>query len=169
MHISRLRTCSSQGRVLISLLWIAGLILGCCLALFQSETTLLFIRQISRQRMSVVVLTISLLCPFVISYFAFRLRLWFVIYLIVFIKATCFSFCALCLEIAFGDAGWLVYRLYLFSDSCCVIILMWFWNHCIAIDSEKLNRSFYFCFAMIAAVCFMDFIIVSPFVIKLFD
>ena len=169
MHRFKITMHFSRGRLLNSTLWIFGLIFGCYLALQLPDRSIIFISHIYKHQLSVAALFVSLSIPLVLSFLAFKLHLKTLIFLVTFFKGVCFSFCALCLLFAFGDAGWLVYRFYLFSDSCSVIILNWFWNHYFNEEIATLKKGFTCCSLAILAICFIDFLLVSPFVKTLFD
>lgn len=169
MHLYRLSTHFPLRRVLLVFVWLFGLILGCYFAtVASSNESIHIVRQVLQSEPSIIGLFISLIIPLVTSFLAIKLRLNLLILPIAFIKAVCFSFCAMCLIFAFGDAGWLLCRLYVFSDSCAVVVLLLFWIHCIPGDVVALNKNFCYCLVSISAICFVDYFLVSPFAMKLF-
>ncbi len=168
MQLFRYTRRFQWGRLFLSAFWISGLLLGCYLAMLLPKESISFVRQISIQQQSIIGLFFSLNIPLLLSFFAFKLRLQFLILPIAFVKAVCFSFCALCLVFTFGDAGWLLYRFYIFSDSCAVIVLLWFWIRYFREDPVNLDKCFYFCLAAISAIWIVDYVLVSPFAMMLF-
>ena len=159
-----------QGRkALLAIFWILGLFLGCYLATELSTEVVFTISTITEQRTSIFVLFLLPAISLLLSYFAARLRLQLLMIPIAMGKAICFSFCASCLIFAFEDAGWLLYRFYLFSDSISVIILIWFWNRHISSNTDSLNKHLIFSLTAIFVISMSDYFLVSPFVRMLWN
>lgn len=155
-------------RLSVAVFWIAGLTLGCYLASVTSSVPPSFAHRLSTQQLSALPLLISLLLPLLLSFFAVELRARYLILPIAFFKAFFFGFCGVYLILAFGDAGWLLRRFYMFSGFCTVVIQLWFWIRYIAGDTTQLKVHFHCCTLLIFLACLIDFSIVSPFVKMLF-
>ena len=108
--------------------WVIGLVFGFVVAMAIPVENLSLIRTIRNSGVSFAGLAVSVLLPFAVSVVAAWLRLPLIILPVTFVKAFAYSFCATGLMLSFGDAGWLIYKLYLFSDSCMCIGFIWFWN-----------------------------------------
>ena len=169
MHIIRLLHTVPRGRTLLSIVWFSGLICGCLLALAQPKESIEFVGSIYQVNISIPGLLLSLFLPFVFSVLVVWMRLPILLLPIAFIKSICFSFCTSCLILAFGNAGWLLYRFYVFSDSFAVVILLWFWNRRICESAHNLILETLCCFLALFCVFFIDLNIVSPFARTLFN
>ena len=166
MHLFKSRGMVSWPRSLIAIIWIAGLVFGCFLAPDNSRHFVILRLQ---QRPSAIILIVLMAIPLAVSFLAIKLNVSVLLYPIAFIKAAGFAFCALCLASSFGSAGWLLYHFYIFSDSCCVVFLIWFWNRSLDENCTCLTRHFVQCLFAIIVVCFADYLLVSPFAVSLFN
>ncbi len=156
-------------RVLVAVVWISGLILGIFLSRPISSDTFALIRTIRYSQTSFLRLFLFLVFPLILSVAVVWLRVPILILPLVFIKAVCFALCASVIILAFDDAGWLLSRLYIFSDTFAVIVLLWFWNRYINGWTFKLKTDFVLCFIVLFIICCIDSLFVSPFTSMLFN
>lgn len=168
MHIMRSMNTVPRGRALVTIVWLAGLIGGCLLASIQPKESIDLVRSIYYADAPISGLLITSMLPFAFSALVVWLRLPVLLLPIAFVKSICFSFCASCLILTFGNAGWLLYRFFIFSDSFAVVILLWFWNHHINAGANNLKLETVCCFLALFCIFFIDFNIVAPFARTLF-
>ena len=116
---------------------------------------------------SIVGLAFSVFLPFLLSAFAVYWNRPRFLYIISFVKAWSFTFAAYGICQAFGSAGWLVRFLVQFSDICLLCPLCWFLLRHIRSGSQLWRRDLEFCTLAAAAVCSIDYCVVSPFVVAL--
>lgn len=165
----RITKCIQWSKWLVSAFWFVGIALGYCLATIVPDVSIAMVNQISRQEPSVVGLLFSTVTPLLIAFFAVKLRKRFALLTVLLIKAFSFSFCAVCVLLAFNDAGWLLYRFYLFSNSCSTVVLTWFCFRYINGDHTDLLKHFLYCILTVFLILLIDIILVAPFVWTLFN
>ena len=158
----------SVHKLLLVSVWILGLFLGCYFASRIPADTVSLMRSVTDDRLSIVAIILVLILPLFMSAILLRITMPVLIFPLVLIKAFCFSFCSYGLVIAFADAGWLVRWLLVFSDSCIVVLLLWFWFRNIAGDRRTLKADLAVCSIASALIVFFDYLIVSPFTQMLF-
>lgn len=155
--------------LLLSCIWVTGLFAGFYYALHASTFLSSLMRSVAKSRLSIVGLLFTLSLPFFTSAFFLRLSKPMLILAVAFIKAFCFSCCSYSLTVAFGDAGWLVRSLLLFSSSCSTVILLWFWVRNLSCENEAIKADFLLCMIANVLIGCIDYIVVSPFVGILLD
>ena len=116
---------------------------------------------------SIVSLIIAVLFPFLFSAFAVYLGKPGLLYLVCFLKSWAFTLAAYGTVVAFGYAGWLVQFLLQFSDILLLWLLYWFCLRHISKTEASAKRDFGICTAAIAAVCGIDYCVISPFLVGL--
>ena len=155
--------------LILSLCWSAGLILGNRLAVQLPDAHFSLMRTAAQSRVSIVGMVIVAFLPLILSVAA----LWFskpmLLSFIAFSKALSFGFCITMTNIAFGDAGWLVGRMLLFTDSIMAVVMLWLWFRSINGAYPMQKRDICICFAVAATVLLVDIYAVSPFMISLFQ
>ena len=152
--------------VFLAFFWCMGLLTGAILAQYSGEIHFSLMRRAAACSVSIVGL-FTVLLPFLFTAFAVVLSNCFLFYPIAFLKALTFSYHACVVSAAFGDAGWLVRYLFLFTDACTIPVLLWIWirgsgNRCIG-----LLHGTGICVLIACAVGLIDFCIVSPFLAML--
>lgn len=151
-------------RFLLILIWFLGFFAGIWIAAQTSTTTSSLMRSVVNDRSSIVGLLTVLTVPFLVSAVLFKLSLPLLGLFIVFIKSLLFSCCSYGLVLAFGDAGWLVRWLLLFSDSSVIVLLLWFWIRNIAGQGSNFKTDLLFCILITVLIGCVDYYIISPFV-----
>ena len=151
----------------IAVAWTCGLLLG---AYFIRQTALFSVMCSARFcRISIVGLLLSLALPILLSCILLRfLRFHFILPLVM-LKACSFFSSYAGLMIAYGNAGWLVSSMLLFSDFFLVVILLLLWFN--AAVGKRFKP--FFCFIVYGVLpmvvgCF-DYFVVSPYVAMLLD
>lgn len=153
----------------LAFFWIFGLFCGIELSLYAGSSLFSLMRGGVSYSVSIVSLFLITLLPFLFSGFIMYIRSPFLLRLLCYIKGLTFGFLSAGFFAAWSDAGWLVGRLFMFSDFLSLIPLWWSWL-CIGSQQNKL------CFRPIligsfisgCIVC-LDFFYVSPILVKLFE
>lgn len=146
--------------------WILGLFSGAILAQHADEIQFSLMRRAAFCPVSIVGL-FAVLLPFLITAFAVCVSNYWLFLPIAFSKAFLFSYNACIVSAAFGNAGWLVRYLLLFTDACTIPILLWLWIRGICGYRSRFVRIVGLCAILSVAVGFIDFCIVSPFLAML--
>lgn len=152
-----------HNRVLIILFWCLGLITGYFFGMQTPVQILSLMRTSLSERVSIVCRMISLFLPFFFFFVILRFLTPVLFIPLAFLKAYSFAFCYCCISIAFGYAGWLMRIFYLFSDSCSLVLLIWFLLSHFTWEREKNIRELAVCFAVIGLLSCFDYFIASPF------
>lgn len=108
-------------------------------------------------------LAVVLLLPLLISFVAFYFRIPILILLIGFLKAITFSFCSCGILYAYGDAGWLLRFLLLFSDSTMLFLLCWYWLRHLEGNRLRLAQDTVLCIFGAILIGIIDYMYISPF------
>lgn len=153
--------------LLLASFWTTGLLIGYTVAAKTSISLLM--RAFTLERVSIVGLVLVTILPLILSAAAYRLSVPYFILPIAFIKAFLFSFCACALALVYTDAGWLARWLYIFSDSLMVIFLLWFWVRNIPNVKGSVQKDFVICLIAASLLISIDYFIVSPFSVMLFN
>ena len=162
------RCTNVHPRILFLVVWVIGLVLGFFFAMKMPDEALSVIRTIRNSDVSFAGLLVSLLLPFALSVVALWFHFPLVILPLAFIKAFAYSFCASVLMRSFGEAGWLIYRLYLFSDSCMSVVFIWFWNRNICQITDGWKKDSVLCLIISVFVFCIDFSFVTPLLKQVF-
>ncbi len=160
--ISGIRKTLPVRTISVAVVWILGLLVG-----------VLFVRQAAFAslmcsvlflRISIVGLVVSLAIPLALTYILLRFFYFYSILPLIFLKAFSFACCYSGIMIAFGNAGWLVSGMVLFSDFFLVVLLLLQWFNAAAGKRYGPHRYFIvYCLVPIIVVCF-DYLVVSPYV-----
>ena len=118
--------------------WVSGLFAGLYTVSDLPGSVLPLVHSILYRPTSIAGIILVQLFPLFLSLIACRLHRPYLIIPVAFFKAFSFAYCAFGIILAFGDAGWMMRWLFLFSDSIMVVFLLWFW-----IRSFSENRKFW--------------------------
>ena len=116
--------------VFLAFIWCLGLWCGIGLCFSAGESIVSLMRMVARHPVSIVNLLAVNLLPFLFSAVFVYLRSWHWLSALCFFKATLFGFVSAGVYFAFGDAGWLVWPMMMFSDFLCLIPLWLYWISC---------------------------------------
>lgn len=147
---------------ILSATWVAGLLAGLYTVSIVPTSYFSLMRSILYDRMSIVVLVLTLIFPFLFSYVAYRLSMPFLIFPIAFLKAFTFAYSAFGVVMAYGDAGWMMRWLLLFSDSFIVVLLLWFWFRNASANRITLNKALLVCVLLASFICLFDYSVILP-------
>ena len=147
--------------------WFLGIALGCLAANASAAILVELIRSSIGTDLSIIgALTVAVL-PFLLSAFAISFDQRWLLLLISIGKAFSFSYCAWGVCLAFGQSGWLVLILFLFTDLFLVPLLYFYWLQHIRGDrTPKVWELPVFLAAAIAIAC-IDHRFVAPFLTTL--
>lgn len=155
--------------VLISFVWIVGLLFGCHLGLQLTDSGILLMYNAIRFPFSFASLYFILFLPFILSALFVRLSAPLLSLIVVFIKALSIGCCTCGIMLAYSSAGWLIRFLLLFSDTLIIILLIWFWIRNIAGDGKKLNADVFLSAVFLFIISCVDYFVVSVFLSELLN
>ncbi len=155
--------------IAVAVLWTLGLLLGIICALNINESYLSLMRTAAACRVSIVGLFTSAYLPFLIVTFFAYIRKRCLVYFFSVCNVISFAFCAMSATLAFGNAGWLVQPLLQFSNVCLLPLYCWFVLKLATGNLTAIKRDFVLVSVVSAAVCGLDYCLVSPFLAKLIE
>lgn len=151
----------------LTIVWVSGILIGAMLA--NKTSAQLSGYTLFPERTTFLGLLISAILPLVISAIVIKIRAPILILPIAFIKSFSYSYTGFLLYSFYGDAGWLAEWLCLFSDPIVIVSCLWFWLKNISAKSIFVNKDLLICsFISFGALC-IDYFIVSPFSVMLFN
>ena len=148
-NFSRRRVCC----LLLALFWCVGLVLGVRAAFIVDNVFVSLMRLAVSSPVSIVGLLGSCLLPFLFTALAVFLSQDWLILPVCFLKSFTYGLCAKTIALTFGDSGWLIQLLFLFSDTCMLSVLFWFWIRHLAGNKATVVRD--------TAICIVVFIILG--------
>ena len=113
--------------VILLICWSGFLIFGIYSAAQVRYINSSLMRALINSRMTIVSLACVVFLPFFCSVVAFRLRWRLLLFLVVCIKAFAFGYSCCLVYLTFGNAGWLMRWLLVFTDSISVVPLLCYW------------------------------------------
>lgn len=114
--------------VLLALSWVFGLGFGALTFRYGKDQLLSLMPPVLSSRWSIVGLAASSFLPFLFSVFAVYISFPLLLTLICFSRAFLYAYIACGIQCCFGDAGWLVRWLLLFSDTLSIPVLYLYWQ-----------------------------------------
>ena len=78
-----------------------------------------------------------------------------------FVKSFSYAFVRSFTCISFGDAGWIVGAMMVFSDTLVMCVLHWFWIRHLHFIQKSAKRDLLICFVLSLVACFIDYFWVS--------
>lgn len=147
--------------------WVLGILFGMHFVSFVSEPFSSLIRTGVYSRVTTAGLLTVLLLPLFASAITVYFFIPYLQYFICFLKAFCFGCCLYCSVHTFAAAGWLIMSLMMFSDSCMLVPLLWFWCRHITGNRQSLKRDVYYCLTAAVLIGFVDYFIISPYLVGL--
>lgn len=155
--------------MLLVLFWCTGLILGVYTASIAENTLVSLMRSAVFSSVSIVGLLGSFLLPFLFTVLAVFLSKSWLILPICLAKSFSFALCARAVALAFGDSGWLLQLLFLFSDTIMLSVLCWFWARHIEGGRVTVIRDAAICIVVFIILGTLDYCCVSPFLAMLIN
>ena len=169
-HAAELTRYFKNNRFLIafSLFWFAGILAGFGLFHLCKPFVFLQMRSAVLQPVSIVGLFCSIFLPLFCTYISVLINRPIIVLVVCFFKAASFCFSFSCVSALYDTASWLLYMLFMFSDSCFLLILFFLWLRYPYNYDAKSKRIFCFSILVALLIIFGDYFIVSPFLIGLF-
>lgn len=155
--------------VFLAFLWICGLFCGMFFVSVAEDAFLPLMRTVAYSRVSIVGLAAVLVFPLAISAATVYLTVPAFLFPICFFKAFSFGCCLYSVSVAFGSAGWLVRVLLLFSDSCMMVPLLWFWCRHQAGNRDLIKQDLVVCASCAALIGATDYFLISPYLAELMN
>lgn len=164
LHLILPKNVRKVSTVFLACAWVSGLVLGAVLP--ANDFLVSAMRRAAAGPVSITGLLAAILLPFLFSAFAVYSSEFWLLIPIAFIKAFLFSFSGAAVIYSFGQSGWLVRLLLIFSDSLMLPFLWWYWLQ--ALSFGKTRFLFNSICVLIAAFIIgsLDFTVISPFLVK---
>lgn len=151
----------------LAFLLCCGYLLGAFLTTVSGDYVSSMMRTAVTSRVSIVCLLPVILFPFLITAFAVYIGQFWILAPIAFCKAFSFGYLSSCILCSFGNSGWLIQLLFLFSDGVSLPILCWFWIRLLDSRGAKMNHSFAIVSVLIFLIVIFDCQFISPFLVSL--
>lgn len=157
-------------RPLISFFMFLGLLCGIFLAVNSDPFISSMMRTAPFGSVSIVGLFTVLFLPFLLAAFAVFISSTWLLFPLCFVRLLSFAYSAKIAILAFGDAGWLVRWLLMFSSAMLLPLFVWFcMRHGDGEKRENLWMDFAICAVLILVIGSLDYHIISPFLVGLID
>jgi hypothetical protein len=153
----------------LSAVWIFGLLAGLCSISVSPASVFYVMYSPLNNALTLTGLLLTQTFPLIISCIIYRSEKLFLILPVVFLKAFSFLYCTLGVVIAYADAGWMMRYLILFSDSCVVVLLLWFWIRNFTGREVCFFRDFLICLSTVIVICLVDYFVIYPLFLRLTD
>lgn len=154
---------------LLNAFWVVGLLSGILVSLSFRELLVPMLRQAVCEDNSVSGFLVVSVLPFIFCAYSVSLSEHWLLPLIGGLKALSFGFCACGVALAFGQSGWLIRMLLLFSDCITVPLLYWFSLRHISGRTSRVLRDMVVVIVVLLVVGYADCMVVSPFLARLFS
>ena len=147
--------------------WFLGIALGCMAAAASGPVLADLVRRSTGATLSITGAMTAAVLPLLLSAFAVSFsEPWLLLFISTF-KAFSFSFCAWGVCLAFGQSGWLVLFLFLFSDFLLIPLQYFYWLRHIRGDIKPTFSELPLFLAAAAGVGCIDFWYIAPFLASL--
>jgi hypothetical protein len=146
----------------ICVFWISGLVTGLYAASNAPASVFPLVRSLLYHRTSIISLTLVIFFPIFVSCIAYWLDKSYCIFPIAFLKAFSYAYCTFNVVLAYGDAGWMMRWIILFSDSCFVVLLLWFWIRNFSKGSVSFKFNLLVCCVLSTIICLFDYFAIIP-------
>lgn len=159
--------CCRTVYIVLSLLWISGLLLGILMSCFADSVLSPTMLSAPDGSLSIFCFLSALLLPLIISVLSVYLSQPCIIFPVVFTKAFLFSFVGFGFLNSFVTSGWLMRCLMMFSDSLALPILWCVWLQAFSNDRRALMQFSALAAALILLIGFFDYAFIVPFLATL--
>lgn len=153
--------------VSLSFLWCFGLSCGFLFALYVEPYVSSWMYSRVVGPVSIVGLLVAHVFPLIISIIAIRFRVTAVTLPIALFKSFLIGFCQCCVYFVFGNAGWMVKTLLMFSGSVNSVLLLYFWVLFINQTGQWHIKESLMFLSITVSVCMLDFYFVAPYLFSL--
>ena len=149
---------------LLVFLWILGLALG---YLLSKPCYIPLMRSALLQPVSIVGFIVCIFLPLILTSLSICLEKPILILIVCFIKSAAYGFSCGLISLIFCSASWLVRFLFLFSDSCFLLVLLSIWIKAFS-DTKKIRfRSLQYAAVIAVLIGIADYCVVSPLIERL--
>ena len=149
-------------KMFLALSWLLGLGLGGLAFRYAGEPMLSLMPLAVNSQLSIVSLFLSTSLPFLLCAFSAHFIHPRLVMLVCFVKATLYGFAICGVDAAFGDSGWLIRLLLLFTASLACVLLYSYANRLVSAVLPVSLRRFAFCQLALGLLIYLDFSYVSP-------
>ena len=108
-----------------------------------------------------------ILLPFLFSAFAVYIRQRWLLILVSYLKAAAFSYISGCVLQMYGQSGWLMVTLLLFSDYLALPLLCWVLVRSMNCGTRATYRTIPIVFFLVSGIVFLDCRFISPYLMRL--
>jgi len=158
-----------NGVILLSVLWVLGLIFGLFFISSSDSTIVNSLYSASLIRPSFIGTLVVFLLPIAVTALAAFFASSFLIYLLCFFKALCYSLVLFGVVVTFGYSGWLIGFLFLFSGSCVSALMLWVWFRVFACNFANAYFDLLICSIISVLISLIDYFLVSPYLVMLLN
>lgn len=156
---SHVRICS------LVFTWLFGLITGYSIC---KPYFLPLMRSVFFQPVSIVGLFVCIFLPLFLSFVFILFEKPVFLLTVCFIKSAAYGFSCGLLSQLFHNASWLMRILFLFSDSCFLLVLLALWLKCFPNSRKFQRKTMQTCIFVGILICLADYCVVSPLFERLF-
>ena len=154
-------------RTIVSVIFAAGLYLGMYFAVKYDNVLVSLFSILSAVSISFFGRFLSACIPLLIALILIFYSFPIALLPLCFFKAFCFAYFSSSCILFFKNAGWLIRFFLLFSDTCSLLLLLWFCLRHADGSTHLLKRDFAFCCVILIFICCFDCFSVSPFLMML--
>ena len=151
--------------VLITMCWSLGLCLGVWCGLEVSQPLAQFLQQACRYSGGYIVL--SAVFPLVLIWLAFWRSSSGLLYPVLFFKAFMDGVMVMAISCAFGSSAWMIGSMLLLSDRVGSFALLYTSAFCAGSQRFSSHKPFVISLIAVSAVCLLDHLYISPFLLTL--
>lgn len=147
---------------------VTAFLFGFALLYAEREHAVSIFRLLPATRPNGLILLCSVFFPFLITYVAIKWNKPAVIWLLVFIESSIFSWLCFGVRNAFHEAGWMLQLLLLFSGHLSLVIYHCIWMRCLVFKNLRIPVDLFVSAIVLLLIYFLDLFIVCPFTASLF-
>jgi len=153
----------------LAVLWVVCLFFGRRIALQTEDYLFAMMHTAVSVRVSIVDLLVLQLIPFCLSALAVYISVPYIIYPVCAVKAFLGGYSLGTIGIVYGDAGWLIRFLYLFTDTIMSPLLLWYWFKHISGANHSRHKHFKYVLLGLSAAAALEYFVISPFLVVLMN
>lgn len=158
----RRRFCRTDLHAGISLVWIAGLALGCLADRFYGDVYRGFFEGASLLQPGLLGLAAVTVFPLLISAFAVWINP-FLLYIPCLLRGFTLGLALCACGTVYGQAGPMMFGLLVFSLLTYSPVLLWYWYRALTLESWNFHRDTWLCFGIGLVILSLDYWIIAPF------
>lgn len=152
----------------VCIVWILGIVCGVFFSLNVDSLVYSYIRRASDGSLTFLSLIIARVSPIIISVVLTQIS-YALLFLYVYFKAFSYGFSLCVVLMAYGNAGWLLNILLLFSEFFVICNLLWLWIVSCSKSHGNNYKSLIISIVASTMIGLVDYIFISPYVAVLFN